>query len=140
MAQENALSPTGGDQHVHIDRGAPSPPAPSLSPTMPGSTEHAAQEIESVSPEGRPADAAAGPGALRGLMLVPIAIIFIAALASMYWIGWPGAIVAIVIGFLGLIANPVMGAANSRAGERAQVIRDEQPVSQSNAQADHSKP
>lgn len=89
---------------------------------MPGQTERLAQEIEAESPEGRPADAKAGPAALWGLIGATLVVLATAALVSAFWIGWAGAGLAAGLGLLALVLNPAVGAAVMRAEERKRVL------------------
>ncbi len=81
-----------------------------------------AEKIAAISPEGVPADAHAGPAALRSLLLVFVAIIVVAAGVSVIWIGWAGAAVVLVVGLASVLINPAMGATWSRAKERQEII------------------
>ncbi len=87
-----------------------------------GSREAAAQDVQRVSPEGRPADPKAGPARIRSERLVAAAIVVVAVAASAIWVGWIAAVVALVVGGIALTFNPVMAAAGQRAKDRVEVI------------------
>jgi len=100
-------------------------PAQDILPmTIPGSQESAAQEVNVVSPEGRPthSDAKAGPGRVwMEMSIVALVIVAVAAAIGAFFNIWAG-LVALAIGLLALVLNPVMGATVLRAKDRAEVI------------------
>jgi hypothetical protein len=89
-----------------------------------------AAQIAAVSPEGAPADAHAGPAALRSLLIIFAVIIIAAAGASIFWIGWAGAVVVLVVGLGSILLNPALGATWSRAKERKEIVVIDQLHSQ----------
>lgn len=89
---------------------------------MPGSHVRNADEIQSVSPEGRPADPKVGPAGIRGIMIAMIAIVLVACAIATIWIGWyalpvAGFIIAIIC------VNPALWAARDRAHDREEVLK-----------------
>ncbi|MEK6701881.1 MAG: hypothetical protein AABZ53_06435 [Planctomycetota bacterium] len=122
-------SPTQGDggAKVALDGVAQEEDAiksPALTVVMPGSAEQNAQEIKAISPEGRPADPKAGPGALYGFLLLAILLLAVASLASVPWLGWAGAAMGLGFGALALCFNPELAATLSRAAERRHVLEN----------------
>lgn len=88
---------------------------------IPGTKREVADEVEEISPEGAPADAKAGPAALRRMMYGFVLVVVVAAAVSTIWLGWIGAVMALLFGLLGVVFNPALGAAAMRSGERKQV-------------------
>ena len=89
---------------------------------IPGAPDEIAREVQQVSPEGRPGDPKAGPAAIRSERLIAVLIVVIAVAASSLWVGWIAAVIALVVGGLALLFNPVMAAAGQRAAERVEVV------------------
>jgi hypothetical protein len=48
--------------------------------------------------------------------------VVIAVAASAFWVGWPAAVVSLVVGGMALLFNPVMAAAGQRAEDRVEVL------------------
>lgn len=115
---------------VLTSENGPERPAPPRNPheaaertkVMPGSAEIVAQEVDVVSPEGRPGDPKAGPAALRSERYIAVLLVMIAVAASSIWVGWIAAVIALVVGGLALMFNPVMAAAGQRAEDRVEVL------------------
>lgn len=89
---------------------------------IPGSSEQAAQDVQEVSPEGRPGDPKAGPAKIRAERVVAVVLIVGVVALSSIWLGWFGLVLGLVIGGLALAFNPVMAAAGQRAEDREEVI------------------
>jgi hypothetical protein len=85
---------------------------------MPATPERAARDIAAVGVEGRPADAAAGPGMLRLEMLGLLVGLAAISAAVGIWVNWGLGVVLLVVGVLGLLFNPVMGATAMRSKDR----------------------
>lgn len=87
-----------------------------------GSAENVAREVRDVSPEGTPGDPKAGPATIRSERYIAVLLVIIAVAASSIWVGWIAAVIALVVGGMALLFNPVMAAAGQRAEDRAEVI------------------
>lgn len=90
--------------------------------TIPGDSVDLEKRVESVSPEGPPADPHSGPGGQ--LLLLSVILLGIVALAILagWMYGWGAAIVAILLGMLSLVFNPAVLAIFQRAGDRRKVM------------------
>ena len=90
---------------------------------IPGSRQQIEEETARISPEKRPADPKVGPKGLRlqvlFLWLAFLALAITLGLAVNVFVG----IVTIVLGTIGLLFNPVVGATEKRAEER-EIIAD----------------
>ena len=89
---------------------------------MPGNSTRNADEIQSVSPEGRPADPKVGPAGIRGIMVAMVVAVLAACSIATIWVGWyalpiAGFIIAIIC------INPALWAARDRAHDRRRVIK-----------------
>lgn len=114
--------PEPGESYREVSRGD----APSAAPSqeggerliIPGNRETIEEETTRISPEKRPADPKIGPKGLRlqvlFLWLVFIALAITLALTVNIFVG----VVTFVLGTLGLLFNPVVGATEKRAEER----------------------
>ncbi|MDX2131651.1 MAG: hypothetical protein SFY69_06340 [Planctomycetota bacterium] len=91
--------------------------------TMPGTPEEAASEIREVSPEGRPGDAKTGPGGIMLWMAAALVFVIVVSVVVGWWVDWPVGAMVFAIGTIGLLSNPSIYAAASRAKERGAVIR-----------------
>lgn len=83
-----------------------------------GNAEQIARETAAVSPENRPADPKMGPRALRLEVLAMWVVVLALALALGVFMNPLAGVAAFAIGTIGLMFNPVVGAANERATER----------------------
>lgn len=88
--------------------------------TMPGP--NSAEEIEAVSPEGKPADANTGPGSIWLMLVGAWVLLAIVAVVIGSTLSWAMAALMLVLGTLGMIFNPVVLASMSRAKERREVL------------------
>lgn len=88
--------------------------------TIPGTREEAAEAVDEVSVDGRPAwnDAKSGPRMLW-LEIALIAVVVVGgATAIAIWVGPFAAVAAFFLGCLAILANPSVGAAALRARDR----------------------
>jgi hypothetical protein len=91
---------------------------------MPGDPQQTAEEINSVSPEGRPGDPVAGPGELSSFMILAFCLLVLAAVGTAVGLGWIEGLVVLAIGSLALLANPVIIATFQRVKDRQEVLRE----------------
>ncbi len=91
--------------------------------SIPGSQEEAAEEVDAVSVEGRPADAKSGPKFLWIEIALVSVIVVAGAVAVAVWIGAFAAIAAVFLGLLALLANPSVGAAILRTKDRGEAAK-----------------
>lgn len=129
--------PTGGPMGEPIKVAADAPsPAPARrvvvekterresheeSVTIPGDPEVIAEETAQVSPEGRPGDPKTSPKGLRLEVLFGYFIVVCFAAALGWWVNPVAGVLALVIGTLAILFNPVVGATSQRANEREAV-------------------
>jgi hypothetical protein len=91
--------------------------------SIPGSQEEAAEEVDAVSVEGRPADARSGPKFLWIEIALVGVIVVAGAVAVGVWIGAFAAIAAVFLGLLALLANPSVSAAMMRTKDRDEAAK-----------------
>jgi len=93
--------------------------------TMPGDSVDLEKRIESVGPEGAPADPHSGPGGqLMLLSVMLVAIVLLAVLIGWYFGGWMAALLALALGLFSMLFNPAVLAIFQRAGDRRQVMEN----------------
>ena len=92
---------------------------------MPASRAQAARDIDRIGVEGRPADAKAGPGLLTLELAALLVGVVVLAAAFGAWAGWRLGVIILVVGLLGLAANPVIAATGMRIRDRKQAAEDE---------------
>lgn len=90
---------------------------------IPGDHERIATETARISPENRPADAKAGPRALRLEILALWGLVVLLSVGIGIWVNPFAGVAAFAIGTVGLMFNPVVGAAEKRAEERRVIAR-----------------
>lgn len=90
---------------------------------IPGNPEEVADEIGSVSIEGRPGDPKSAPRLLRTELLIAAGAILFTAVVVGIWISPVVALVMLAIGAIGMFVNPVVAATVARANEREEVVR-----------------
>jgi hypothetical protein len=83
-----------------------------------GNAEQIARETAAVSPENRPADPKMGPKALRLEVLALWGLVLVLSIALGVFMNPFAGIAAFAIGTIGVMFNPVVGAASKRAEER----------------------
>lgn len=105
----------------------PDPPRPDQVVVIPGSASAAAQDIKQVSPEKMPADAKAGPRALRRAMLFLGLAVLLAAIVVGIFVSWQLGLMIGVVGLLGVLFDPVMLATFERSKDREKVVEQRQP-------------
>jgi len=89
---------------------------------MPGPPEVVAQEIEAISVEGRPGDPKSAPRMLWREITIGMVLVVILSLGLGLIFEPAIGVVALIFGTLGLLLNPVVSAASSRANERQRVL------------------
>lgn len=121
----------GGETHrrTAADAARPSAPKTDESPDdvliIPGDRDQIAAKTAAISPENRPADPKMGPKALR-LEVVGLWLVFLAvAVCVGIWVNVFAGAVTLVLGTVGLMFNPVVGAAEKRAEERTLVVEQQ---------------
>jgi hypothetical protein len=90
---------------------------------IPGDPDRIAVETARLSPENLPADPKSGPKALRLQILALWFLVLILAVCLGIWINVFAGVAALAIGTVGLMFNPVVGAAEQRAEEREVIAR-----------------
>jgi hypothetical protein len=86
-----------------------------------GDADEIAQETADVSPEGRPGDPKTGPAGLRLEVLLGFFVVVCIAVALGLFMNVLAGVLALVIGTLAILFNPVVGATTQRANEREAV-------------------
>lgn len=108
---------------------APVDPLPAQPPThqttvvIPGSSARASREIQDVSPEGRPADAKAGPGSywlILTAMLLAFLVLMPLIVAAIF--GWGEAGLAFVVGAVAAVLAPMAWVVVERGKDREEVL------------------
>lgn len=89
---------------------------------VPGTVQEASAAIESVSPEGQPADPKRGPGAYMWLIALGGLVVLGLSFLIGQSFGWGAAAVGAAIGCVALLFNPVMWAAFDRKNDRQQAV------------------
>lgn len=110
------------DSHVHhVD--VETDPHKSHPMVIPGDAEEVADEIQSVSPDGRPADSKMGPAGLHWLLvLAGLGILLVSVLVAVT-IDPAAGVVMLLVGGVAFVFSPGFFVAWARATEREEVSR-----------------
>lgn len=92
---------------------------------LPGTPKENADTVQSISPEGRPADSGLGPWGLWGLVIVVGGVLLLGAVLLGVFVHWGLGIGTLLLGGLFMLMNPVIGAASQRAHDREEAGRRE---------------
>lgn len=95
------------------------PPTPAI---MPMSKAMAEEQINDISPEGRPGDPKAGPRFLRWQSWAILFVVLTVAVIAGFAFNWVAGVVAFIFWSGAIFLNPVFGAARERATERERVV------------------
>ncbi len=88
----------------------------------PGDSQTLAHDVETISPEGAPADPHSGPGG-QLVAIIAFGVIFVvAAVVVGLTFSWVAAVATLGLGVAAAMFNPAVFAAVFRAGERRQVM------------------
>jgi hypothetical protein len=89
-----------------------------------GTPEAAAEKVNQVSPEGRPApgDAKSGPHRIAAEMLIAAGVVLLGSVGIGLYFGLGAGLASLGIALVALAFNPVMGASALRIQDRSRVI------------------